>query len=179
MIQDTSLLNTFLLMGKGKKTKKVKKISSNKTTQQQKGSIQNRIGSNGQSSIQIEIFQDDTSEIITDQWNYFKNTFENNNIVLIFHLKNHYALIYATREWSICNQTTGELEIYREILTAKRGQRPTTWINFDEVRSIVLSWEGYKIIGISRKSSNVDVIEELQNLKFNLRQYQENMNETF
>lgn len=148
-------------MGKGKKIKKTKKTSStsNKST----------------SSVRIGISADDTEEMITEQWHHFKNIFENNDSVLVFHLKNHYAPIYATREWSINNQITGELEIYREILTARRGQRPTAWINFNEVRSIILSWEGYKILGLSRKSSKVDVIQTLQTLKQKLLQYQENM----
>lgn len=167
-------------MGKGKKTKKVKKITSTTTGgKSSKNSTSSNIsGNNGsvgtQSSVQIGISSDDTPEMITEQWHSLKNTFENNDSVLIFHLKNHYALIYATREWSIINQTTGELEINREILTARRGQRPTAWINFNEVRNTILSWEGYKIMCVTRKSSKSEVIQLLQTIKSNLVQYQEN-----
>ena len=85
---------------------------------------------------------------------------------MIFHLRNHYALIFALREWeeeSSAFCTTADQEqsveaktttadskkvIIRQALTAKKGQRPSTWIDFEEVREIVLGWEGYKILEI-------------------------------
>ena len=123
-------------------------------------------------------------------------------------MKNHYALIFAVREW-VCiddetdtctdniahhvnvnknqnvnvNENVNENEIIdkgdyegkiaekelkkelkkeskkelkmcvkRQILTARRGQRPTVWIDFNEVRETILNWEGYKIISISYSS---------------------------
>ncbi|CAM9490304.1 unnamed protein product, partial [Ectocarpus sp. 13 AM-2016] len=32
----------------------------------------------------------------------------------------------------------------RQILTARRGQRPAVWMDFEEARNILLRWEGYK-----------------------------------
>ena len=121
-------------------------------------------------------------------------------------MKNHYALIFAVREW-VCiddetdtctdniaghanvninenqNQNVNKNEIIdkgdyegkiqekelkkelrkeskkelkmcvkRQILTARKGQRPTVWIDFNEVRETILNWEGYKIISISYSS---------------------------
>ncbi|CAM9824824.1 unnamed protein product [Ectocarpus fasciculatus] len=38
----------------------------------------------------------------------------------------------------------------RQILTAKRGQRPAVWMDFEEARNILLRWEGYKILTLER-----------------------------
>jgi hypothetical protein len=68
------------------------------------------------------------------------------NNAFIFHLKNHYALIFALREW--VDKDSGAY--VREMLTARKGQRPTVWINFNEARNTLLSWDGYKIMIVSR-----------------------------
>lgn len=65
--------------------------------------------------------------------------------VLIFHLKNHYALIFALREWD----EAAEGRRVRQVLTARKAQRPTAWIDFEEVRDVVLSWQGYKVLSLS------------------------------
>ena len=132
----------------------------------------------------------------------FRSAFSKANTVLLFHLKNHYALIFAVREW-VCidnemensddiishhkNEINNENEnddndignyegkktenimkkvlkieskkelklcVKRQILTARRGQRPTVWIDFNEVRETILNWEGYKIISISYSSQS-------------------------
>jgi hypothetical protein len=62
--------------------------------------------------------------------------------VVLFHLKNHYALIFALREW----YNAVDKKYYRQLLTARKGQRPTAWIDFSEARETLLSWEGYKIM---------------------------------
>jgi hypothetical protein len=124
-------------------------------------------------------------------------------------LKNHYALIFALREWTctdpgsdsgpdpapvteggagsevLANEVLGNevlgngsenvgavavavggavtvtvtlgdkgvvkpvRRVRRQILTARKGQRPTAWIDFEEARETMLQWEGYKIIAIS------------------------------
>lgn len=37
----------------------------------------------------------------------------------------------------------------RQILTARKGQRPSAWLDFGEVREVMLGWDGYKIMCVS------------------------------
>ncbi len=67
--------------------------------------------------------------------------------MLLFHLKNHYALIFALREWVV--DSSGER--VRQLLTARKGQRPAAWVDFEEARATMLGWDGYKIMAISSK----------------------------
>jgi len=64
--------------------------------------------------------------------------------VLLFHLTNHYALIYAMREWIDDDGT-----VVRQMLTARRGQRPKVWLDWTEARQIMLKWAGYNIMLIT------------------------------
>lgn len=79
------------------------------------------------------------------------------DLVLIFHLTNHYALVFAMREWVEAQSDTCENNfsckptIVRQILTARKGQKPKAWINFEEVREILLRWSGYRIIAVEKK----------------------------
>lgn len=45
----------------------------------------------------------------------------------------------------------GALRWTRELLTSRRGQRPSTWISFEEARAIMLGWTGYKVIAVRRR----------------------------
>eukprot|EP00056_Hartaetosiga_gracilis_P006106 m.93089 g.93089 ORF g.93089 m.93089 type:complete len:439 (+) comp12380_c0_seq6:74-1390(+) len=87
----------------------------------------------------------DTDEIIEMQWRDLVSTFNSSNTVLLFHLTNHYALVYAVREWE-----EDDGEIVRELLTTRRGQRPSAWISFTEVRKILIGWSGYQLIKIEK-----------------------------
>lgn len=130
---------------------------------------------------------------------FLRSAFAQSRTVLLFHLKNHYALIFALREWTCTDSgsdpvpepvaaieadsaaavsgsegATGDIvvestpvgdnaileeklkvavkpvrRVRRQILTARKGQRPTAWIDFEEARDTMLQWEGYKIIAIS------------------------------
>lgn len=64
--------------------------------------------------------------------------------MLLFHLKNHYALVFALREW----EAPGNQKV-RQLLTARKGQRPTAWVDFEDARQTMLGWEGYKMMSVS------------------------------
>ena len=117
----------------------------------------------GSSAIQVRLFmgkstkikgtkldnplsRNDSYSTVLKQWDSLRSEFSHDDSVLLFHLKNHYALIFALREWT--STSTGEKAM--EMLTARKGQRPTAWISFQEARETMLGWEGYKLLAISR-----------------------------
>lgn len=124
----------------------------------------NEWGDLGSSALQVQLFMGksktkgskiehvlsskDKPETVQKQWDALRSAFTHDDTVLLFHLKNHYALIFALREWT--HSITGERSM--EILTARRGQRPTAWISFKECRETMIGWEGYKILAVSRGS---------------------------
>ena len=119
--------------------------------------------------------------------------------MLLFHLKNHYALVFSLREWTTAtphpspdaglvsanasaSATTASTDdtpaqeaevegvagvgcVRRQILTARKGQRPTAWMDFDEVRETMLLWAGYKMIAITYTGGDFPS-EALKNSRF-------------
>jgi hypothetical protein len=83
-------------------------------------------------------------------------------------LKNHYAILFGIREWQEEIEEENDEEgrddekknrkrkgkkrmvTVRQILTARKGQRPTVWIDFTEARETMLSWDGYKMVLVRR-----------------------------
>ncbi len=89
----------------------------------------------------------DTAAEIAGQWQQLWATFAAPRTVLLFHLTNHYALLAALRHWVEPDGT-----VVRQLLTARRGQRPGVWLDFTEARAIMLKWSGYKMLAVSRIS---------------------------
>lgn len=96
--------------------------------------------------IDVSLSKKDTEETIRSQWDALRSAVCHPRQVLLFHLKNHYALIFAVREWA--EEGPQGTILIRQVLTARKGQRPTAWLSFDEVRDVMLNWEGYKILAI-------------------------------
>lgn len=66
--------------------------------------------------------------------------------VLCVHLRNHYALLFGARQFAEDGA--------RELLTARRGQKPAHWVPWDELRAAMLRAPGhYAIISVSIVSS--------------------------
>jgi hypothetical protein len=89
----------------------------------------------------------DAPEEITSQWNQLWAAVTAPHTVIVFHLTNHYALVAALRQWIDPDGT-----VVRQLLTARRGQQPKTWIDFTEARSTMLKWTGYKMLRIHRSA---------------------------
>lgn len=96
----------------------------------------------------------DTEADIHRQWCCLKNSFSMPNSVLLFHLTNHYALVFAWREWQ--EEDEEKICLRRQILTARRGQRPSAWIVFHEVRRILLGATNYHLLSLQRVDSHDD-----------------------
>jgi len=92
----------------------------------------------------------DAENAINHQWAALKAAFGKPHTALIFHLTNHYALIFAWREWLEDSSGQEPRRLRRQVLTARRGQRPSAWLEFDEVRSIMIGWSGYHILQVER-----------------------------
>lgn len=101
-----------------------------------------------------QISQADSEERREEVWMELWREFSRESTVLIYHLKNHYALVFAMRKWqepleNDHGHSTQVRRMCREILTARKGQRPSTWITWDEVYATLCAWDGYKIVSVS------------------------------
>jgi hypothetical protein len=83
--------------------------------------------------LQVALSRKDSEEVVASQWDSLRSQFSSRESVLLFHLKNHYALIFGLREW----HTEGGGAV-RQLLTARKGQRPSAWIDFSEARECML-----------------------------------------
>lgn len=101
----------------------------------------------GMKNIVMPLTKADDENAVEQQWNAIKNAFSRANVVLLFHLTNHYALIFAWREWQ---DEESPYPLRRQILTARKGQKPSVWMEFDEARAIMVGWSGYHILSIER-----------------------------
>ena len=100
--------------------------------------------------VTIGISTKDSDTKIASDWSKLWGAFMDPDIVIIFHLKNHYALIYAMRHWVDVHAETGERRVVREVLTSRRGQTPKHWISWEECRATMLGYSGYKMIAVKR-----------------------------
>ena len=39
--------------------------------------------------------------------------------------------------------------VVRELLTARKGQRPSAWVTWQEVRSLMLKWDQHALIAVT------------------------------
>lgn len=91
------------------------------------------------------VMKDDRAEAIDLQWGKLWRAFSEPDCVLLAHISNHYALIFALRDWK--HARTGVR--HRELLTSKPGQRPRLWLSWQETRKMLVQWSGYCIFAIS------------------------------
>lgn len=168
----------------------------------------------------VGLSRDDSAGAVAAQWSALRSAFGRRDACLVFHLKNHYALVYALREWVediVDEAEKGQVEegkegpvaatsgstdvesksggqespadgaeakmtveevvvnsndellppgapvsppappprrghVVRQLLTSRRGQRPSAWVNFDDARETMLGWDGYKLLLVERRA---------------------------
>merc|ERR1711865_137699 len=105
------------------------------------------MGRKGTSQCQIELQANDSESDRAAQFARLRTLLLEPRTAIIFHLSNHYALIYGVREWRGPDGV-----VVQQVLTARKGQRPTAWIDFEEVREIMLNSNTYKMIAVSSRS---------------------------
>jgi hypothetical protein len=78
-------------------------------------------------------------------------------MALIYHLRNHYSLVYAIRTWRPVVGTGQSCAGHpvRQVLIAAPGQEPNRWQDFEAVRQTLLAWSGYGVMCVSSEASAV------------------------
>ena len=108
----------------------------------------------GKSRFVWKVAEGDSTELVTQQWEGLVKEVAG-DAILIFHLENHYSMIYAAREWE-ADAGYGGKRTVRQVLVAKPGQQPCSWIDFETMRRTLLTWNGHTVVGVA-----VDSAEEV------------------
>ena len=94
---------------------------------------------------------------LANSWASLRSLFAEKGTFLVSHHGNHYAPVYALRERReivFDENTKSEKETEtREMLTARRGQRPSVWIPWSEAISTMRRWNGYGIMAFERREA--------------------------
>lgn len=101
----------------------------------------------------------DSVEDIETQWVQLTNHLQAPDTAMIYHLENHYSVIYAMREWNMVGSVRDGVQAetrVRQILVGKPGQAPNKWIDLEDVRVCLLGWKGYGIVAVQRGAITAD-----------------------
>jgi hypothetical protein len=113
----------------------------------------------------IHVAPADSAADAAAHWAALRAAFCADDTALIWHGRNHYALVFALRERSASSAADKATDagaaagaaaapgdgIVRELLTARKGQRPSAWVRWEEARTLMLSWDGHAFIAVTRQ----------------------------
>lgn len=122
----------------------------------------------GQPAPPIVLSRRDTDAEVQAAWLSLRAAFSRPRCALVLHHRNHYALIFGMREWTqaAAGETGGGADPgpvapdpgaeragcaarVRQVLSARKGQRPTAWLDWSEVHRTLSGWAGYAIIEVA------------------------------
>ena len=103
-------------------------------------------------------------------WESLRHALESPRVGLIFHCRNHYAGIFAMREWAegVSRHATAPLAFFssgwqryrcrqgrtrRQILTNTAGQAPAVWMPWEDAAEIMRKWKGYRVLAVTAVSN--------------------------
>lgn len=101
----------------------------------------------------------DSEQLVGDQWERMCTHLEARDTAMIYHLENHYSIIYAMREWDTHGNVRDGVQCrsrVRQILVGKPGQAPNTWIDWEDVRACLLGWKGYGVVCAQCKTKHME-----------------------
>jgi hypothetical protein len=115
----------------------------------------------------IHISAADTPAACAAQWASLCTALSSPHTSLIWHGRNHYALVFAMRtrprgaadaaadaDADADAKANADADadaggVVRELLTARKGQRPSAWVTWHEVRTLMLKWDQHAIIAVT------------------------------
>lgn len=95
----------------------------------------------------------DDSDIVDAHWMALLAALRDPQRVLLYHLENHYSLVYAARSWAATRNVADGVAARKsvcQILVGKPGQAPSRWIALEDVRACLLGWQGYAMMEVVR-----------------------------
>lgn len=130
----------------------------------------------GQAPPPILLRKADDDEAREAAWGALKAAFAMPHCSLLLHIKGHYSLVFAMREWvgeggdekgdegaaaeappappaeaerSAAAEGKASPRRVRQILTCRKGQKPSVWLDWQEVHGYIAGWTGYAIMEVS------------------------------
>lgn len=108
---------------------------------------------------EVTVRESDPSDVVAAQWQALTDVLDRPRTALIYHLENHYCLVFAAREWRAHGSGGGgdpegaggvgtEGPVVRQVLVAKPGQKPNAWVSFEALRQTLWNWSGHALVGV-------------------------------
>lgn len=104
----------------------------------------------GKQRAQYQVSKLDSNDTIQEQWQAVVRVVQDSNSAFMYHMENHYCLVFAARSWRMDAGYSGCKQV-RQVLVARPGQKPCAWVSFDSLRSSLLSWHGYALMAVTRR----------------------------